>query len=222
MLRLPWKIPRFSALLLVLIAFLIVTPMLPLSLLGLRLVDVSLTALLIVGTLTVERRHLVPLAWTLAVPALLCAWAVYFEPSRAILFTGLLFRSAFILLLLGIVIADILKEELVTGDTIAAASCGYFLLGVWWAGIFAMMEVVEPGSFNLPDEAADPFSQGALTTMWFLYFSFVTITTLGYGDVTPATLSAGMIASTEAVIGQLYVAILIARLVAMVSHPKGS
>lgn len=218
--KLVHRIPRFSALLLVLITFLVVTPMLPFSVLGLRLIDVSLTALLIIGTLTVQRRQFVPVAWALAVPALICSWAFYFEPSRLVLVSGLLFRSAFLLLLLWVVVADIVRKKEVTGDTIAAASCGYFLLGVWWAGVYALMEALKPGSFNLPAAAADPFADGALTSMWFLYFSFVTITTLGYGDVTPASVAAGMIASTEAVVGQLYVAILIARLVAMVSHPK--
>jgi hypothetical protein len=203
-------IPRFSALLLALFAFLILTPLLPLRFVGLKVVDVTVTVVLIVGSLSVERRRLVRIAWALAIPALGSAWILYFYPNPALLVVGLSFRSAFLLLLAWVVLRDVLNQREVTGDTLAGAACGYLILGVLWAGFYAMLETLKPGSIVLPEVVkADESST------WFTYFSFVTITTLGYGDITPVTTSAGMLAAIEALVGQLYIAVLIARLVGL-------
>ncbi len=208
-------IPRYSALLVALFLFLIVTPLLPLSLRGWRIVDVTISGVLIVGTLSVERRHLVPWAWGLAIPAVLLSGALHFYPSTALLFTSLAFRSTFLMLLFWVVITDVIRQRDITVDTLAGAACGYLLLGVFWAGVYAMLEVARPGSIAAPDYVPNYGGDNAELSVWFIYFSFVTLTTLGYGDVTPATAAAGMIAAMEAVFGQLYVAVLIARLVAM-------
>ncbi len=97
----------------------------------------------------------------------------------------------------------------VTGDTIAAALCAYLLLGVLWGFAYAAIELVSPGAFHLPGNV--PRDGSALRD--FLYFSFVTLTTLGYGDVTPLKPAARIVAALEAVVGQFYVAVLVARLV---------
>lgn len=204
-------IPRFSALLLALFAFLILTPLLPIRFFGLKVVDLTITVVLIVGSLSVEHRRLAPFAWALATPALASAWILYFYPDPAVMLVGLAFRSAFLILLSWVVLQDVLSQKDVTVDTLAGAGCGYLLLGVLWAGLYATLEVVQPGSIALPDGARG--LEDAST--WFTYFSFVTITTLGYGDITPVTASAGMLAAIEALVGQLYIAVLIARLVGL-------
>lgn len=209
------RTPRFSALLCALFAFVIVPPFLPMSLMGLRLVDVALSALLIVGILSVDRRSLVPVAWALAVPAMALSWAVYVIPNPIVLFLGLIFRTAFLLLLLWVVLADVLGQRTVKRDTIAGAACGYLLLGLLWSGLYTMLELLKPGSISIPAGVSEFGADGTPLTVWSVYFSFVTLTTLGYGDVTPVTIGAGMIASAEAVVGQLYIAVLIARLVGL-------
>jgi hypothetical protein len=129
---------------------------------------------------------------------------------------GLVFRSAFLVFLAWVVLRDVLSQKDVTGDTLAGAACGYLLLGVLWAGLYAMLEVVEPGSITLPEGPAGIEE----VSIWFTYFSFVTITTLGYGDMTPVTASAGMLAAIEALVGQLYIAVLIARMVGLHAMKK--
>jgi voltage-gated potassium channel len=76
-----------------------------------------------------------------------------------------------------------------------------------WSSIFAVVESLHPGSFSLPD------IEGISPSRGFLYFSFVTITTLGYGDITPVTSLARSLSILEAVIGQLYLVVQVAWLV---------
>jgi voltage-gated potassium channel Kch len=98
----------------------------------------------------------------------------------------------------------------VTVDTICASLCIYLLLGVCWSGIHVLAEVLEPGSFQLPGHGPD-----AQFVDFALYYSLVTMTTLGYGDVIPSSPSTRMFAATEAIMGQLYIAVLVARLVGL-------
>ena len=98
------------------------------------------------------------------------------------------------------------------------AACAYLLIGIIWADVYAILENIVPGSFTTGgiQLAADP---GAVIVTareqlaHFSYFSLVTLSTLGYGDITPVTRPARALASTEAIFGQLYLAVLIARLV---------
>jgi hypothetical protein len=92
-------------------------------------------------------------------------------------------------------------------DALSAAVAAYFLLGVAWAVSFDVIETIFPGSFN----GLDPVQWSA-----FLYFSMGTLTTVGYGDITPANPLVGIWATLEAACGVLYVAVLISHLVARV------
>lgn len=106
-----------------------------------------------------------------------------------------------------------LATHSVTADNVAGAACGYLLLAVGIGLVYIIVESVRPHSFQasgeLADDLADPVRRRALLS----YFSFVTITTVGYGDVTPATPVTRVLASLEAVLGQLYLAILVAGLI---------
>jgi hypothetical protein len=97
-------------------------------------------------------------------------------------------------------------------DALAGAVFGYFLLVVVWALFFRALEIRSPGAFSLAADG-DPFTE-------LLYFSLVTITTLGYGDVSPVAPFARISAGLEAAMGTLYIAILIARVVGALSRRR--
>lgn len=97
------------------------------------------------------------------------------------------------------------REAKADTDALAGAIFGYFLLAFFWAALFNALEAWAPGSFGLSDVGDKP-SQ-------FLYFSLVTITTLGYGDILPLSNAARIMAGMESVVGTLYLAILIGRIV---------
>jgi hypothetical protein len=117
-----------------------------------------------------------------------------------------------------LVLRHLVSVKQVTTDTVMSAISGFLLLAMFWATLYAITEALAPGSYLMHDQPAGAHPTGHIV---FLYFSLVTITTLGYGDIVPGSPAAGMLASLEAVVGQLYVAILVARIVALrVSEPR--
>ena len=131
-----------------------------------------------------------------------------------------------------VVVRHLFAETEVTSNVICAAICVYLLLGIAWADVYSLIDIAENGSFSfslLDKEAASSAmaeSQAdapeikfmrlrGRTAIYPVYFSFVTMTTLGYGDIIPRTSLARALISLQAVTGQLYLAVLIARLVAL-------
>lgn len=87
------------------------------------------------------------------------------------------------------------------------------MLGATWAWLFSLLEFFLPGSFRLPEIIANGDSVAQLDVRrlsQFFYFSLVTLSTLGYGDITPISHPARNLAALEAVVGQLYIAVLVA------------
>jgi hypothetical protein len=101
-----------------------------------------------------------------------------------------------------------IRRSRVTLDTIFAALSGYYLVGFTWALVYALVDVGVTGAFSVP-LAADNLIHRAF------YFSFVTLTTLGFGDVTPTHPLTQSLVTTEALVGQIYLVVLVARLVAL-------
>ncbi len=115
-----------------------------------------------------------------------------------------------------ILIRDVLTRMTnVDAETLFAAISAYVLIGLTFAFGYMLIDLLLPGSFDhdqiLMGDANEAFES-------FVYFSFVTLTTLGFGDITPKTLEAGAFVYTQAMIGQLYLAVLVARLVGMYRH----
>ncbi len=211
--------PRYSALLATLFALLMVPPFLPASLAGQRTIGAVTSLVLIVGALSVHRRRVTIYATLLVVPALVAYWAAYALETPTIYLIGTIFRCSFFALLVVTISTAVLRQTTVTGDTIAGAAAGYIMLALFWAGLYGILEQLQPGSFALPTDPSWAGNWGThagnASSVSFTYFSFVTITTLGYGDMAPITAKAGMLAAGEATAGQLYIAVLVARLVAL-------
>ncbi len=109
------------------------------------------------------------------------------------------------------VYTEVMRPHRRVGDRIVGSVCVYVLIGLAWAKVYETLDDVAPGSFRFPADTgwATP------SPLRYSYFSFVTLATLGYGDVTPVTVLAGTLAWMEAITGQLYLAITVARLVAL-------
>ena len=107
-----------------------------------------------------------------------------------------------------VLLVQIFRSGRVTHVRIQGAIAVYLLFGVAWAHSYRMVELLHPGSFTTPA------GEMSVPSDW-IYFSFVTLTTVGYGDITPVSTLARALAIGEALVGQLYLAIMVARLVAM-------
>ncbi|MEO8594458.1 MAG: potassium channel family protein [Candidatus Solibacter sp.] len=106
------------------------------------------------------------------------------------------------------VLRYVLRARFISRDQIDAGICMYLMFGFAFGVLFYMVNILEPGSFAAANEPPGH-------TPDLMYFSFVTLTTLGYGDITPRTSGVRTLAVLEALIGMLYIAIFMARLVSM-------
>ena len=107
-------------------------------------------------------------------------------------------------------------KDICTENRLYGAVCLYLFCGIFFANVFVMVNVIQPHSYSCNsvicrDDDDDKFVQAGM----HLYYSFITLTTVGYGDIVPETPFAGMVAALEAIFGQMYVAIVVARLVGL-------
>jgi hypothetical protein len=105
------------------------------------------------------------------------------------------------------ILSFIFKQDEVSRDLIVGAAVVYLLIALMWSNLYIILETLSPGSFAMP---GGPLQYSRYL---FVYYSFITITTLGYGDVTPLTSMASSVSTLEAIIGQLYLIITVAWLV---------
>lgn len=95
---------------------------------------------------------------------------------------------------------------------IFAAICVYILIALGYAAIYVQLQFQNPQAFTLNFDSDENLASGWAT---FVYFSFTTLTTVGFGDITPKSMLARYLTISEAVIGVFYVAILISRLISL-------
>jgi len=136
--------------------------------------------------------------------------------SRVLLFFVLLVELLFFLVILISLVTYIYKQKEVTLDKLYAAITSYLVLGIVFAVLYALVATVTPVAFQYTvstDFASLSLFPHPAFFSEALYFSFVTLATLGYGDWVALMGPLKMVASLEAISGQLFIAILIARLV---------
>jgi hypothetical protein len=135
---------------------------------------------------------------------------------------GEIFNACSLIYAVALILRFLFVSERVNLNVISASLCAYLLLGLTWASLFCLVAVFEPGSFALgssPDGTPAVMQWGNKATIVPIYFSFVTLTTLGYGDMAPISPTARSLAIVEATVGQIYLAVLVARLVGLhVAH----
>ncbi len=117
------------------------------------------------------------------------------------------------------IMQHVLRDRNVSFDTLAGAACGYMLLGLIWGELFIMVEQWVPGSYHVPSSFA--LGPAADTRAALIYFSFVTLTTVGYGVIHPTNAGAGGLAVSEAIVGQLFLAVTVSRLVGLHISSRG-
>src|SRR5262249_45053124 len=112
-----------------------------------------------------------------------------------------------------VILQSIFKERTVSADSIYGAFCGYLLIGLSFGHVYCVLEVLSPGSFH----GGGDFARRIQIEDWrffdMTYYSLMTLTTVGYGDIIPGSQTARSLAASEAIIGQFYLAVLIAELI---------
>jgi Ion channel len=211
---------RFSALrlLIALSALIIAFPFVEKLNLGNLIISILFTLVLISGVLAVERRPVVlGIAVLVAVPAVVGRWVSLYWPDRFSPGIFLIGGIIFVLFVVVSLVRSILRAPAVTGDVLCTAISSYLMLGLLWTLAYWLVAELTPNAFSFNTAAGTNTSMKGFNS---LYFSFITLATVGYGDITPVTSSGRILAAAEAITGSLYVAILIARLVSLYAPPK--
>jgi hypothetical protein len=177
--------------------------------------DILMTLVFLTITYALFRtRGLQTVAIALGIPTLLGLWTQYFISGIPPLAVSLFFHVSsglFFLFMVVILLRSIHRLKIVTSDSVYGAFCGYMLLGLAFGSAYNICELLQPGSFH-GDDFAQPMTDER-RHMLLSYFSFITITTVGYGDIIPAGNTVRSIAIFEAIIGQFYMTVLIAELI---------
>jgi hypothetical protein len=137
---------------------------------------------------------------------------------HAFLAAQLILQIIFLGRVVHVVVQSVFKAREVTTDVLCGAICVYLLTGVLAGLVFVLIEFLAPGSFRVMT-VADPATRSQDVLLrdpgLLMYFSFVTLTTVGYGDMVPSSGVARSAAVTVAVLGQILLVVQIARLVGM-------
>jgi hypothetical protein len=201
---------RFLILICLILGLIVIVPILK-RFAALRIfLDIFITAIYIsmVYTVSHKKRHIY-IGALLAMVMLISLWLQYFQQNNLVFAIGRISGILFFIMVITNILTLIFKSEDVTIEVIYAAILVYLLMALMWSFVYVLLELINPASFNV----ALSLEQGS--QMWSIYYSFVTITTLGYGDITPATELASSFSILEAVVGQLYLVVVVARLVGM-------
>jgi hypothetical protein len=211
---------RFSTvqLLIVLAALLIAAPFVE-ELEGGHLILSMLFSLVLLAAVfaVANRKRSLTIALVLAIPAITARWINQLRPDLVHPAVFLVCALVLLAFVIGHLLYFILRAPVVNTEVLCASIAAYLMLGLMWTVAYWLVDQLTPGgafSFNT--------NRGVQSMNGFtgFYFSFITLSTVGYGDITPVSRAARWLAAMEAMTGLLYVAVLIARLVSIYSSTK--
>jgi hypothetical protein len=183
----------------------------PGSLIGRILQDLLLSLVLVTGVVSATERHRAFLLIALvALLAITVRWASWLAPAHLTLEIRDETTLAAVALISVAVGMNVFGPGKVTFERIDGAIALYILVGVLWAQAYHLVSILVPKAFY----SASLHSNSLDRSIW-IYFSFVTLTTAGYGDILPVAPQARSLTNLEALVGQLYPAIVLARLVSL-------
>ena len=182
------------------------------------IVSILLSLVLLSAVLAVaDRKGVFFIALVLAIPAIAGRWINHFRPDLVPPAVFLIAGLALIAFVVANLLLFVLRAPSVNTEVLCASISAYLMLGLLWTVAYWLVAQVTPNAFAFntgPKESMGGFNA--------FYFSFITLSTVGYGDITPVSRIARWLAAMEAMTGLLYVTVLIARLVSLYSTPKSA
>lgn len=222
--RAAWSSRKYRVLLASLLLLVVIRPLGLTGFVGSMAVDTTIAALVLLALALSGEGRIVTAAGTLLAGAIASAFALRMTwdtlPASRVLLaaTSQVCTVAFLCLTCGTILSDVLAQPVITQDGLCGALSVYLLFGAVWASVYSLVFLLDPTSFagardaiTAPRQPADLDECEAI----FVYYSFVTLSTLGFGDIYPTSRLTRALSWMEAVLGQLYLAVLVARLVAL-------
>jgi hypothetical protein len=209
-----WAGDRYNQLLLLLIIFFVGRPIWQVTKFGTLLYTATILLILLtlISSDLFSRRArwaffcLSGLAFITQIPGFPLPQSIQVGSQSLLGITGLLINSGFLGVSAYLIAKALFLQKQVTGDTLKGGICAYFLLGIFWATLYQIIYRIDPTAFQVTCDGC---------SLDLFYFSFTTLTTLGYGDTIPVSTWARSLTNLEAIVGLMYPAIYIARLVTL-------
>jgi hypothetical protein len=218
------KLPqhRFTFLLVALVFLLIVAPLLQGTPLHGALYAMGITAVLITGLVANRgQKWVFRTGLFVAIAAIPVCWAATFTGPNALDLSEYLIITLFCGVTAAVILIAVIRDYMATAQAVIGAICVYLLIGLTWAMVYSTIEYIQDDAFKSPAydrQATVGEDRPSFSDM--VYFSFSTMTTLGYGDITPRTELAKMASVLQAIVGVFYMAVIVARLVSAMSMRK--
>jgi hypothetical protein len=197
------------------VLMLVLLPFLQRGVIKLTILNILVSAIIYFGILAVshEKRN-ATIGLALGLPWFILTWITLFvsspPPILFVVSNGILILFYFFTA--GVILSFVLRSQQVNDEVLYGSVSIYLLIGGAWGTIYSLLEAIQPGSFFI-DPAYN--IDGIVDVFDLLYYSFTTLTTLGYGDIIPVSTHARYLAVVEAIMGVMYLAIIISRLVGM-------
>lgn len=209
---------KYRMLLGALIAILVIHPFFSDSHLSGIVLDIFISFLIVFVVFeSRKRKHSLFIAVSLSLLALIANWSDDYLNVLPLVIAAQTFSILYIFYISYVIIMTIVEAKKVTADIIVGAVCVYLMIGLMWTFLYSLLELNHPGSFiaNISSDRITALSSPDFMLSRLNYFSFETLATIGYGDIVPASHQAQMLSVFEAIVGQLYLTILIARFVGL-------
>ncbi len=209
---------RFTFLLATIIVLLVTQPMFSGHAFAQNIATAAISLVLLAALYAFRStRYYFATALILFVPSIGSRVILFFTMNPAIEAVGAIASCLFLAVTVMALVSRLFIVKSVSLDTISASICAYLLMGVAFAYGFAVIELRDPGAFStaLFQKPVGHVAPLIASLHSFIYYSFVCLTTTGFGDISPVSEAARSLSVMEAVFGQLYMAILIARLVGL-------
>jgi hypothetical protein len=212
---------RFAVLLVILVGLLAGPPVLGGFGLSAAWFDGLMALLMVAAILPLcFERHQRWFAPLLGIPTVLLSLGGHALPDQAsapVLLAGHLCEVLFLLGASVLIVKSLFGARTLTFDSILGAICGYLFLGLGWAVLYSLIEGFRPGSFDISPKLLTAGEPARPLPQVLIYYSFVTLTTVGYGDISPVSPATRTLAWIEAITGQFYLAVIVAGLVSVLA-----
>ena len=210
-----WASGRFTILLCLLLLAVLLIPLFDHEDLG-RVIFNGLLTLVLIGSVqaTAVHRHERIALWAIVAISVIVRWTGHVFGGAKLQMASDVLAASFLGLVAVVLLRYVLRAAHVDRDLLSAGLCVYLLIGLAFAMLYAALDCGDPAAFALPAERTVPVSAGSAGRVSdYVYFSVITMTTTGLGDIRPVSQMARSLTMAEILLGQLYLVVMISRLV---------